>query len=385
MKIAKVTFRFDAPGGVETNVRAIASALRARGQDVEIFTSDVYDEPRWERRSDFSPTVDGVPVHRYPAYKKLIPHLTLPLLPGLITGLSDFEPDIIHAHSHRYGHVLEAAVVARERRRPLIVSLHYHPADHQETQWKRGLLRLQDFGFGASAYRVAHALVVETKQEADRVSEFAPSDRIHIIPPGIHLAAWKEKNHEHEADLPDRYILYAGRVASNKGLAILLRAYAQIPASLRIPLVILGRDWGERAGLEALAQSLEIRREILWLGHVDDEARYRRVFWGASLFALPSEYEAFGLVLLEAMAAEVPIVASAVGGVPEVLESGRSGRLVPYGRVDAWTRALSELLEDRPQRQGLVRAGRDRVEGLTWGHSADLHVQLYHEVLEKGP
>ena len=205
---------------------------------------------------------------------------------------------------------------------------------------------MQDVGFGATAYRIARALVVETQFEADLVAEFAPRDRIHVVPPGIDLDAWDQGTPERVPGLPDRYFLYAGRIASNKGLPTLFRALARIPSERRWPLVIMGRDWGEGRHLEALAGELGMTSSIHWLGHVPEAQRHRAIFFGAGAVVLPSEYEAFGLVLLEAMAARVPIVASAVGGVPEVLENGRCGRLVPYGDVEAWTRALSEI-DDR--------------------------------------
>ncbi|MCI4370984.1 MAG: glycosyltransferase family 4 protein, partial [Thermoplasmata archaeon] len=201
------------------------------------------------------------------------------------------------------------------------------------------------------------------------------------IPPGIDLEAWSHPEGEHAAvALPDRFLLYAGRIAPNKGLPVLLRAFAMLPKSGRPALVLMGRDWGERPALEQLAHDLGISSEIVWLGHVDSLAEYRAVFRRASMFVLPSEWEAFGLVLLEAMAARVPIVASAVGGVPEVLEGGRSGRLIPYGAVDPLASAIGTLLGDDGERSRLVQAGAERVAGLTWARAVERHRALYREL-----
>ncbi len=184
MKIVHVTLRFDAPGGVETTVLETTRRLRDLGEEVEVYASDLYDEARWERRTDFRPEVDGVPVRRFPVRKRLMPRFTLPLMVGLIDALADSGADVIHAHSHRYGHVLQAALVARRCRIPLVVSTHYHPADRRETPFNRGLLRVEDVGFGATAYRVARALVAESELEARLVREFAPSGKLRVIPPG---------------------------------------------------------------------------------------------------------------------------------------------------------------------------------------------------------
>jgi glycosyltransferase involved in cell wall biosynthesis len=386
VKVAQVTLRYDAPGGVETTVREVSTRLLARGVAVTVYASDLYDEAAWERRPTWRPRVDGVPVERFPVYRRLLPGVTMPMMTGLVARLADDRPDVLHAHSHRYGHVLETAAVAQATGRPLVVSTHYHPADQREPRTKRGLLRLQDHLFGGTAYRWAQAIVVETALEARRVAEFAPAARVRVIPPGIDLAAWKAgaATDPVPADLPEGYILYAGRVAANKGLEGLVEAMAQLPASRRPPLVILGRDWGERGRVEARARALGVAEQVHFLGHVTDMAAYRGVFRGARLFVLPSEYEAFGLVLLEAMAAGCPIVATAVGGVPEVLDGGRCGRLVPYGDPAALARAIEERTTDAAAAGRAVDAARQRVEGLTWEVAADRHLALYRALTGAG-
>lgn len=382
MRIAQVTLRFDAPGGVETNVREVCRRLRAAGEEVTVYASDLYDESRWERRGDFPPVVDGVPVRRFEVRRRLIPGLTMPMMVGLVEALAESGSDVIHAHSHRYGHVLEAAAVAERRGIPLVVSMHYHPADRGEPPLKRGLLRLQDFGFGSTAYRVARALVVETQLEARRVEEFAPADRIRVIPPGIDLAEWQDPAGDRwpSPPLPDRYLLFLGRVAPNKGIPLLLEAMARLPPAERLPLVLMGRDWGERERLESLAQRLGLGPSLLWLGHVADRGAYRAVVRRAAAVVLPSEWEAFGLVLLEAMAAGTPVVATAVGGVPEVLEAGRAGRLVPYGDAEALAAALRAVENDRPETARLVREGLEVARRLDWSECARRHLELYRSL-----
>jgi glycosyltransferase involved in cell wall biosynthesis len=385
MKIVQLALRFDAPGGVETTVRELSRGLLAAGDEVEVFASDLYDEPRWDRRRNFAPTVDGVPVRRFPVVKKLVPGLTMPMMAGLMDGLSGSGAQVIDAHSHRYGHVLQAAAVSWARGIPLVVSVHYHPADRDEPAWKAALLRCQDHFFGMTAYRVARAVVVETENEARLLREFCPADRIRVIPPGIDLTVWGDAPPEAALPpLPPRFILYAGRIALNKGLPGLLRAYARIPSARRIPLVLMGSDWGERPMLERLAADLGVAPQLHWLGHTDPVV-YRAVFRRASVFVLPSEWEAFGLVLLEAMAAGCPIVATSVGGVPEVLDQGRSGRLVPYGDPVALASALSEMATDEGTARGLAREGRSRVQEFSMLHSIARHRALYREVAEGAP
>ena len=383
MKVVHVTLRFDAPGGVETNVHEVTRRLRAAGDDVEVYASDLYVEASWERRADYAPMVDGVPVRRFPVYKRLVPGLTMPMWVGLIDALAESDADVIHAHSHRYGHVLQAAAVADRCRIPLVVSLHYHPADRREPPWKRGLLRVQDVGFGMTAYRVARALVVQTGREGRLAAEFAPSRKLRVIPPGIDLASWShpEEDRTDGLELPPEYFLFVGRVAPNKGLPQLIDALVTLDGGTARPLLIMGRDWGERAAIEERARARGVADRVRFLDHVADPAQYRGIIRRARALVLPSEWEAFGLVLLDAMAAGTPIVATAVGGVPDVLDEGRAGRLVPYDDSPALAAALRSVLEDPDTTRRLVRTATDRVLGFDWAESVARHRALYREVL----
>jgi glycosyltransferase involved in cell wall biosynthesis len=381
VKIVHITLRFDSPGGVETTVREVARRQKAAGDEVEVFASDLVDESGWVRATEFRAEVDGVPVRRFPARKQLLPHLSLPTMVGLVDALSGCGADVLHAHSHRYGHVLQAAAVARREGIPLVVSTHYHPADAWEPAWKKGLLRVEDFGFGASAYRVARALVVESELEARLVGEFSPRERLRVVPPGIALEEWADPDADRAGGpaLPADYMLFVGRIASNKGLPTLFDALARLPAAERPPLVLMGPPWGENTALEARARKLGIADRLVWLGQVADRRAYRATLRGARALVLPSAWEAFGLVLLEAMAAKVPIVASAVGAVPEVLEGGRSGRLVPYGDPGALADAIRAIGSEPERTAQAVDRGAARVRSFDWATSVDRLGAVYRE------
>ncbi|MDE1820047.1 MAG: glycosyltransferase family 4 protein [Euryarchaeota archaeon] len=382
MRVAQVLLRYDAPGGVETHVRELSRALRSAGDEVTVYASDLYSEQGWKRIEVPSTELDGIPVRRFPAVRRLVPGLTLPLLPGLVRALDEDRPEVIHAHSHRYGHVLESALVARARHLPLIVGTHYHPADPWEPPWKKGMLRGQDHLFGMTAYRTARALVVETEHEAVQVREFAPPEKVRVVPPGIDLASWSSLPTPREArrllGLDEPYVLYAGRLAPNKGLRFLLEAWAGLPAKERPPWVVVGEDWGMRSTLEERARALGVAGEIKFLGNLAEPERYRAAFAGAMAFVLPSEYEAFGLVLLEAMAARLPVVATSVGGVPEVVEEGRTALLVPSANVEALRGALRTLLGDPGRARAMGEDGRRRVEErFSWTTTAERIRAIY--------
>jgi glycosyltransferase involved in cell wall biosynthesis len=382
VKIVHISLRFDAPGGVETTVREVVKRLRSGGDELEVFASDLVDEANWRRGTDFRAEVDRVPVRRFAVRKQLVPGVTLPTMVGLMDALASSGADLLHAHSHRYGHVLEAAAVARRCGIPLVVSTHYHPADAWEPRWKKAFLRLEDVGFGATAYRAARALVVESRVEEALVAEFAPRERLRIVPPGIDLAEWGGPEADRPARplLPEGYLLFAGRIAPNKGLPTLLRALAALAPDERPPLVLLGPPWGEQASLERLAAQLGVADRLTWLGAVPDRRAYRATIAGARALVLPSAWEAFGLVLLDAMAAGVPIVATSVGAVPEVLAGGAAGRLVPYGDAGALAEALREVDRSNASTRARVAAAAQRVTDFDWARSVERLRDVYREV-----
>ena len=155
-------------------------------------------------------------------------------------------------------------------------------------------------------------------------------------------------------------LLFVGRLEPRKGIDVLLDA---LPALLRaVPAVrvtVAGEDPTGHGPRFEVTTPGDLAGRVRFLGRVGDE-RLRALYAGADLFVAPSRYESFGLVLLEAMMFGVPVVASAVGGMVDVVEDGSSGLLVPPGDVEALRCALERALLDQPLRHRLGAAARAR-------------------------
>lgn len=385
MKISQVLLRYDAPGGVETNVREVSKQLHTMGNEVKVFASNLYDEGNWVITENPSTEVDGIEVERLKVIRQLLPGLTMPILPGLTESLVKWAPDVIHAHSHRYGHLLQSSLASAASGTPLVISTHYHPANVDEPSIKKSLLRSQDHLFGLTVYSRADAVVVETNFEREAVKDFVAASKIRIVPPGVAWEIWKEipspDSSRHKLGLPSEYILFCGRLAPNKGLLSLVEAWGGLSPRLRLPLVFMGQEWGMRAAIEERVAQLGVYNEVRFLGNLRSLKDYMGVFAGATLFVLPSEYEAFGLVLLEAMAASLPIVATRVGGIPEAVKEGETAILAKYGDVWDLRRALEGVLSDRKVAHRLGTAGRQRVEEyFSWERTAASLASVYGEV-----
>jgi len=382
MRIAHVTWRFAPPGGIVANIREIGRRLASGGDEVEVFTSDINVISGERREFVHSTTVDGIPVHRFPLAPEPFARFRFERMTGLVEALSQSGADIIHAHNHRYGYVLQAARAARRAGIPFVVTLSYHPAQVTESLLKRGMVRLADFAFGASAYQLARAVIVQSELEARLVRPFVPASRLRMILDGIDLGEWRAPGADQPSGppLPPAYFLYVGWLSRRKGVHHLIEALARLPPEVRRPLVLLGRDVGGRAGFEELGRQLGVSELLVWLDPLPRPA-YREVVRHATALVLPSEWEAFGQVLVDAMAAGTPAIGTYAGAMPEVLDGGRSGLLVPFGDVDDLARALRAVVEEPVATRGRVQRGLERVTRWDWSEVARQHRELYRSIV----
>ena len=220
-------------------------------------------------------------------------------------------------------------------------------------------------------------------------------DRVHVIHNGIDPEIYKpDPSPETLAGFgidPSRpYAFFNGRITRQKGLPLLLAAALDLDPQFQLVIAASSPDTPEiGAEVDALAERVRSERgNLVWINHFLPREDLIRLHTGATVFVCPSVYEPFGLVILEAMACETAVVASRVGGIPEIVVDGETGYLVDYD-VDqplAFTKGLvariEELLRDPARASAMGKAGRDRVlERFGWPAIAARTVQLYKSLL----
>ena len=253
---------------------------------------------------------------------------------------------------------------------------------------------------GASA-----VIAVSSAMRDDVLTSYPDIDpaRVLVVHNGIDTTQWAprtdpDRSRELGVD-PDRpSVVFVGRITRQKGLPLFLRAVAQLPPEVQIVLCAGAPDTPEiEAEVVALVDDLAATRTgVVWIREMLPRADVVALLTGATAFACPSIYEPLGIVNLEAMACETAVVATATGGIPEVVVDGGTGRLVPIEQatdgtgtpldpdryVADFAAALNEVVADPARAAAMGRAGRQRaIDAFSWAAIAEKTVEIYRAQL----
>ncbi|MFI8215092.1 glycogen synthase [Streptomyces sp. NPDC085932] len=218
-------------------------------------------------------------------------------------------------------------------------------------------------------------------------------EKVHVVHNGIDTSLYRP---DHGTDALDRigidrsrpYVLFVGRITRQKGVPHLLRAVRDIDPAAQVVLCAGAPDTPEidREFRELFAELSEVRDGVHWIPRMLPRPEVIQLLTHAALFVCPSVYEPLGIVNLEAMACGTPVVASAVGGIPEVVDDGRTGLLVPAGDgfEAGLARAMDTVLGDPRAARRMGEAGRERAVGeFGWDAVARRTVRLYEEIVKQ--
>ncbi|ACX51484.1 glycosyl transferase group 1 [Ammonifex degensii KC4] len=305
----------------------------------------------------------GIPTYPLALKGELAPWEDVRAVFSLLSLLRRENFPLVHLHGFKAG--LVGRLAGRLLRpSPLIVlTVHNSLFFGEGSRKQKFLARIEAF-LGRRTFKI---IAVSQALRAELLTKFRlPPDKVVVIPNGIDLTPFTlgvlSPTVHRELPLPTgvRLLGTVARLVPQKGLFCLLEALALLPAELRPGWLIVGDG--------PLRQELEDKARALGLSHLVSFAGYRppeeipSILKVIDIFVLPSLSEGLPLALLEAMAAGKPVVATAVGGIPEVVLEGRTGYLVPPGDAQALARALLSLLESPDKAREMGEAGRKWVE-----------------------
>ncbi len=349
-------------GGIETYAYNLAKGLVDAGHHVKVYTSRTLGAPHQE-------IWQGIQVHRYRAVAR---PFSYPFMPGLFTALLRDDSDIIHAHINSPMTVDLTAMVSRLLNVPLAITYHAdallsdlmpNPASFHKWLGQIYWLSRHLAAGVASRLIVTSPLYLETSNFLQRYKEKtsvipAVVDPFFLEPLGDTSALRKKFGFSSDSQL----ILFVGRLVPYKGLHTLLHAFRRVRKRHQSALLVLIGSGPEHPHLLRMSKQLGVADSTRFLGRVSREV-LRDMYSACDLFVLPSRSrsEAFGIVLLEAMARGKPVISTNVGGVPYVVDHGKTGYLVPPNNPVALAEKISKLLDNHALCSKIGKAGRERV------------------------
>jgi phosphatidylinositol alpha-mannosyltransferase len=338
------------PGGVQGQVLGLARSLRAAGHEARVLGP--CDGPPPD--AGVTPLGACVPLAANGSVAPIAPDL--PCVLRTIRALRDEDFDVVHLHEPLVpGPCMTTAVMASS---PLLGTFHA-AGTSASYRYAGGPLRWL-------AGRLDRRCAVS--EDARRLAEVHLGGSYDLVFNGIEVERFAKAT---PAPTEGPTILFLGRHEPRKGLAVLLDAMAELPADVHL---WVASDGPETARLRAATAG---DPRVQWLGRLGDEDKARRLR-AADVFCAPSLHgESFGVVLLEAMAAATPIVASDLPGYRNVARPGAEALLVPPGDAGALATALREVLTSAGRARELVAAGESRAEALSMDRLAERYLELY--------
>jgi len=325
----------------------------------------------------------------------------------LIMAGSIDEADILHGHTW-YSHL--AGCLAKQLTGGKLVLSTHSLEPHRP--WKREQLGTAYDGSSwveRTAYENADGVVAVSsamKEDVQALYDVDP-ERVRTIYNGIDIDQYRPRFSEdvlrqYDVDPDQPFVLFVGRITRQKGILHLVRAIHHLNDDLQVVLCAGAPDTEEIGQeMEALVDEAkaEAGNRIVWIDEMLPREDVITMYSHAEVFVCPSVYEPFGIINLEAMACKTPVVASAVGGIPEIIVEGETGLLVDFEAEagdsqepvdpEAFSRALADgvnaLMADPEQRSAMGEAARTRVETVfSWTAIAEQTLAFYQDLLEEG-
>jgi glycosyltransferase involved in cell wall biosynthesis len=371
-------------GGIASHVFDLSRAQTRRGVETHVVTCNFPGAKEYEN-------IEGVHVYRSEAYAAGDSFLTwaLRMQNNLVIKSCDIinsinGVDIIHAHDWLSG--VAGIALKNLYRKPLIATMH-------STEYGRRIGLHNDLQVsiheieGWLCYE-AWRIITCSYYMRDHVSWcfHIPNNKICVVPNGVDVTKfsfpfdyWQIRN---KFALPsEKIILFVGRLVPEKGLDILIKALPIVLQNgIQAKIVVVG-EGPQKQEYEALANNYGIGNKVFFAGHLDDWT-LRALYQIADVFVVPSRFEPFGIVALEAMAARCPVIASAVGGLNEIVDHEGTGLKVNPNNPQHFASAITRVIKDYGFRQWITHNAYQKcLWNYNWNEIAKWTIGIYETVL----
>ena len=382
MKICMLTWEFPPRivGGIARHCLGLSKALSRRGHNVHVVTLEFPGAPLFE-------DLEGVKVHRvlielghpnFITWTLIFNHFMEKKVAALGREVNF---DVIHVHDW----LTAPAGIASKHflDRPLVATVH-----STEFGRSQGLHNPDSFLIDGiewwMTYEAKWVIVCSNSVKSELESHFhLPPEKVSVIPNGVDIFDFdlnvnREDIKRRYGVRPDeRIVLFVGRLVPQKGVDTLIRATPHIIRRHKDVKILISGDGWSKGYLEELARSTGFKEYIKFLGFIPD-SELTKLIASADVLVVPSIYEPFGIVALEGMAAGVPVVATNVGGLAEIIEHDRTGVLVYPRNPESLAWGVDRVLSDREYSNWLVQNARRKVQEVySWDAIAERTLKVY--------
>lgn len=375
-------------GGMNVYIRQVAQELAKMGVYVDIYTR--YHDPKDPQVVSLGERarVIHIPAGLYDDTKGSLPG-HLPEFVCSLLGYTEREGlsyDLIHSHYWLSGRV--GTILARHWGIPHVAT--FHTLAEIKRHARAGEREPEERVVGErKVLASADRIVASSQHEREAMVRLynARGHKIEVIPCGVDVELFRPMNQglaRRRLGIQDsKVVLFVGRIEPLKGVDILIRAVAQLDRRDPVRALIVGGEPGgdpEIRRLESMSQELGISSQVSFLGRVEQE-QLPTYYNAADVCVVPSYYESFGLVALEAMACGTPVIASRVGGLPTVVKGGVTGYLIPWRCPEPFADGLDVLLNSPAIRKAMGQASRSLALRMQWSAVAEQMLALYQLLL----
>ncbi len=376
MKIAFVgMFYYPTFGGVEQAIQELAERYERQGHEVHVYCCD---SDKYKRLNVKEEVINGVKVHRLRYWFRL--SLSTFIWPGLLLRLfKDKKYDIIHSHVSGHAFVLFAGLIAKLKGTKHIHTTHC-PWTDAYRNWKlKPFVFLNNLLFNKLSFRLIDKVIAITPWEIGILKKWVKADKICIIPNGVDSVLFekiKVNNFRKQFD-GKKIVLFFSRLNITKAPdKFVLVAKEILKERDDIEFVMIGPDEGMK---KKVLELIGDEKRIHLFDALRGKEKIAEIYQGSDVYVLPSYREGLPLTIFEAMSCGLPIVASAVNGVPYEIENGVNGYLVEYGDIEGLKRNILKILDNKELAEDISENNLEKAKNFTWDNISEKVMGVYNE------
>ena len=294
-------------------------------------------------------------------------------LPKMLSAMMKFNFDMVHAHEYGHFSTDVAAKYCRRKNIPLIITIHGYELDKPHVEFGR---RIYDKLWGKNNLKLARKIICVSTAQLEELKKISNSEAILkkavVLPNSFDLKSVNVKKNQEK-----NFVLAMGRLVKRKGFHVLIEASEKIDARIKM----FGPDYGFKRHLENEIKKRKLENKVELNLPVEGEDK-EKVFNEATIFVLPSKYEGFPTVLLEAMAYGKPIVASRLPSTLQIIKEGKNGFLVEPNSPGELATKVNILLKNQKLRHRMSEQNIKDVKKYEWDDSIKEIERIYEEALE---